>query len=422
MAELEKLVQNEMEENDEIIQTKTANICNLQEQLVADESSALEVKLQLEATIHAKEEEVDHLKEDLKRVSADATDMQAELNSVTLAKDVATLEVAALEGLLKSKTKETDDIIQVKVCEIGDLQEQLVADESSALEARLQLEAVSHAKEEEVDRLKMDLKKVSADAIDLHTELNSVYIGKDAATSEVAAPKELLKNQMKEKDDIIQIKVAKISDLQEQPVADEASALEARLQLETIIQTSHIESEKASAEMRSLQDQIQNASDSIAEETEEVATLTANVKYLGNDLQETQEFSNKKLMEEQNNVSQSKALASNLGSKLELSGALLSKANIDMQGLFQDQEQLEKQVNDLNMLLAKNEETISEQKDANKSFAIELVSMSASIDELRSGNESKVLDLKSKEAEIHRLGNQVHELTHQAETQSASQE
>ena len=63
-----------------------------------------------------------------------------------------------------------------------------MADESSALEARLQLEVVSHAKEEEVDRLKVNLKKVSTDAIDLHTELNSVCIGKDAATSELAAP------------------------------------------------------------------------------------------------------------------------------------------------------------------------------------------------------------------------------------------
>ena len=214
-------LERQVDESDAMIQANNAKISDLQGQLLAEAASALESTQQLETTIHAKEEEVGQLNVDLTRVTASANRLQNELKT-------ATSELALLEELAQNDIEESDAIIQAKTAKISGLQEKIMVNEENVLAVRQQLEANIRTKEDQVDQLKADLTRVSADANNLQLELNSMTALKDAVASEIAALEEIIDDTSNEYEDIIKVKEAKISDLQDQMVGNEASTLEAR--------------------------------------------------------------------------------------------------------------------------------------------------------------------------------------------------
>jgi len=214
-------LERQVDESDAMIQANNAKISDLQGQLLAEAASALESTQQLETTIHAKEEEVGQLNVDLTRVTASANRLQNELKT-------ATSELALLEELVQNDIEESDAIIQAKTAKISGLQEKIMVNEENVLAVRQQLEANIRTKEDQVDQLKADLTRVSADANNLQLELNSMTALKDAVASEIAALEEIIDDTSNEYEDIIKVKEAKISDLQDQMVGNEASTLEAR--------------------------------------------------------------------------------------------------------------------------------------------------------------------------------------------------
>ena len=162
------------------------------------------------------------------------------------------------------------------------------------------------------------------------------------------------------------------------------------------------EGERKSAEIASLQskqssltDQVNDLSSKLQLTQSEALTTKANL------MAEVSELS-KQLVDSQTDTSQSKALCSDLKSKLDTAEALLDESDAEIQSLSHDCDCLEKQVNDLNVLLENTEGVVSLLKDENQSLTIELATVT-------SENESMKTKMK---AESDSLNERIRVLTH----------
>lgn len=243
---------------------------DLRKQLAAAEVGEQGTMQQVEATIRAEGEEVKQLKGEMKKMSFETA------SSATLATVAAASESSALEDQIKEK----DETIKSKTAKISVLEENLSVEKATALEATQALEARDE-----------DLRQAIIDAASLQAQL-------DRATVDLSDLEELYQVKIEESDDMLQEKRTKISVLQEELATAEVSSLEIKQHVQDLIGSHTIESEKASAEMKNLQDQIKTTERSLAEKSEEVTILDANVKSLETQLQETNEAFRNKLIEE----------------------------------------------------------------------------------------------------------------------------
>jgi len=170
---------SQVEERDDVIRAKTAEISDLQEQLVSDEASGSESRRQLEATLHDKEDEVGRLKMEFKRASEDASAMQAQLNESV---NSASLELCQL----KKWKVNVEEHLETVATETRSLQEQLLAEKTSNAEVVKQLEATVRAKKSELNQSQLDLQRHKREETDLRAKLNAETLAKDTVVSELA--------------------------------------------------------------------------------------------------------------------------------------------------------------------------------------------------------------------------------------------
>ena len=266
--------------------------------------------------IQSKEEKIVKLKSKVTTLSRQGKELSKAVLELCDWKSNAEKEMASTEEEFSSFKDDVAREIAQKVLTIDQLTEELVKarEEGSSLqsqideerlagdamlgsESRRQLDATLLAKAEEVDQLKMEAKRVSEDASEVQSQLNSKL---DAANEELG----LLKRWKTKAEEHLETAASKIQSLEEQLKAkdeDIASSLEAKEGLDATIlakedelkqskldaaklrdelKAAGLEKETVAAEMTLLRDRLQEASSAINQLTMELEVKAEKIQAL----------------------------------------------------------------------------------------------------------------------------------------------
>ncbi|KAL3794607.1 hypothetical protein ACHAW5_007930, partial [Stephanodiscus triporus] len=198
-ADITRLESN-LEEIKRSNDAKDKELMDLKEKFTASETLQ---NHKMETALRAREEEISSLKSELANMAKCTSTLQAKINATNLASEFMTSELQLVEAQLKeeidahakkrleaatcekqmsitlrqldsilktvtNQVEDQDSVIQAKTVEINRLQEKLAADE----DARQNLEAILHSKNEEVTQLKIEVVRISEDDFLVQAQLN----------------------------------------------------------------------------------------------------------------------------------------------------------------------------------------------------------------------------------------------------------
>ena len=196
--------------------------------------------------------------------------------------------------------------------------------------------------------------------IDLSSKLETTKASRVAATSKMLRDRETLETQvnelklsLKNVEEVNSKKEAKCESL----AAELSSVAASRDSLRT-------EKQALTSALNSKQTENGSLGNQVHDLVDEVMTLTSSQVKQYNEIRELTNI----LGASQSDMSQSKALAADLRSKLDTAEDVIDAANLKMTSLSKDHKRLESEVTDLNTLLKTSADAILQRKDDNQSL------------------------------------------------------